>query len=212
MSLNNGWTGSCVAAASATTRLLAFESEDELPRAYTVSVKAVRAADPATQPRSLISQNLLVTIAVGGITKIFECDLTAGGDCFDIIAESITIDVVNGSALAVDVLTCDGSVTRHVEGVQWRVPRRSQVTTWVNAVPQNVVIPRYAKNMWIHKTTSTNLALSILSGGGTTIFIYTLGNLSVVAPHFIPLPNGGDSLQATPGANMSSLQVYEIGV
>lgn len=209
---NNGWRGSCTALASATTPLLDFDSREELPRAYSVCVKAFRAADNKDNPRAVAGQVLACTIFVGGVEKKFSVGFKAGGVVFDVVCERLTINVVNPSAAANDVLTVDGSVTRYVEGVPWKDPTSTVLITWVNGVAQNSPVPRYAKEVSITKTSTTTLTMTLLDAAGAVLGTLAIGSMVITAPFQVKLPGSMDSFQATPGANMTSIHVYTLGL
>lgn len=207
-----GWRGSCTAAPSATTRLLAWQSRNAIPMAISVHVKGNTLGDGANNPRSTIAQYLLCNATVGGIAKQFQVDLRAGGTAFDMVCESLTIDVVNGDPDVADALFCYGAITRYVQGAVWRTPIRTIRAAYVVAVPQTIDIPRYAAKFTILRSGTTVFTFDCLDADGVSVGTLPGPSTNAVAPTAIQLPNGCDKISCTPAATGAINFMFEIGV
>lgn len=211
--LGQGWRGTCTAAPSATTRLLAWASRNAIPMAISVHVKGNTLADGANNPRSTVLQYLRCNAVVGGIAKQFEVDLRAGGVAFDLVCESITIDVVSDDADAADTLFCFGAITRYVQGAPWRSPIRTVRVTYAAAGSVTAAFPRYAGSLLaVQRSAVGNIKLSIRDADNTVItpLVISLTSNALITA----LPLGADTWLNTDawGVAETAAYVFELNV
>lgn len=210
--MGQGWRGTCTAAPSATTRLLAWTSRNAIPMAISVHVKGNTLSDGANNPRSTLAQYLLCDAVVGGIAKQFQVDLRSGGAAFDIVCESLTIYVVNGDPDAADALFCFGAITRYVQGAPWRAPTRTVRAVYAVGVPQTIDVPRYSGRFTILRSGTTVFTYDCLDSDGVAIATIPGPSTNAVAPIAIALPGGSDRIACTPAANGAINFIFELAL
>jgi hypothetical protein len=204
-----GWqSGTVTAPALATTRVLAFAPRVRLPRPWTVNVRAWLFGDGATVSRSTTLQHLQVTYTILGVTKVILVDLAAGGACFDIVADTITIDAINGEAVA--QLFVSAAITRYVEGVPWRNPTRTVIGPVSGAGGFIIDVPLQAKSFQWHNR-NASLPGIFLDGAGTQLGTFGLIVTSSIMPSYIQIPVGTRQLQSVGANGVLIVFVFEIG-
>lgn len=201
-----GWSGSALAGLASTTRLLAFAPRQALPRPYTVNVVARLVGDAAIVSRSLLNQSLLVTYTNRGVSKTIAVDIAAGGAIFDIVADSITIDVVNAGTA---ILAVQGAITRYVEGTPWRNARRT-LTVPAGAGPFALTVPQHAKSFTIHNR-NAGLAGEFRDANNVALGTFGIPATQNIFAQDLEIPIGTNNLNVIGTVAALLVVVFEIG-
>lgn len=174
---------------------LAMQGSDGAPRSWQVQGAGLGGAPGGTGSQlSRFGQYLRMRWTCGGVTNVAEIDITAGGFCFPVVADSIAIYGVNDDITVSLYLTI--SIAPSDAFADFRAPRRTVRYLQDTVSQATIQIPAFAQRFqWLaRQTANRDLVIEDVAGNDIAYLNYPATTTAGTVESMIELPAGAGQI------------------